>query len=208
MPRLNTPFPDERLPQHFETCRYMTKARHTVPSDSFKRGLARRAELEKRDGALQDKSYFLRNETPSGWRSADDFDNWGHYHREQWATGKPYNPNLTYNNNILAAYAHTLGWRTVPGIWWACAKVGRPDLAEDYEATIREHIRDADGINRLLGKKPTKAFLLDAGDDLIRPLLADIRHATADVVVELRRYPELHDCLPDPESLLRFGGDD
>ncbi len=206
MPKLNTQFPDERLPQHFESCRNMTQARNAVPSESFKRGLARRAELEKRDGALQDKSYFLRNETPSSWRSADDFNNWSQYHRKQWATGKPYNPDLTYTN-ILSGYAYTAGWRAVPGIRWACAKVGRTELAEAFEATIREHLRDADGINRLLGKKPTKAFLLDAGDNLIRPLLADIRRATAHVVAELRRYPELHNCLPDPENLLRFGGD-
>lgn len=70
---------------------------------------------------------------------------------------------------------------------------------------MRALVIDADVVHRLLSKKSAKGFLLDVGDNLTRPLLADMRRVTANTVEELRQYPELRACLPEAENLLRFG---
>lgn len=199
-------FNDESLRQYVDAEPYMTSTRRLVPSGGFELGLANRGEQDRR-GHLRDKSYFLKAETPLAWGRHDGANAWGREHRERWASGEPYAPELIYTINVLYAYAYTAGWRAVPGIRWACGKVDRPDLAEDYESTIRALVRDCDAVHRLLAKKPTKAFMLDAGDNLTRPLLADIRRATANAIGALRRYPELRDDLPEPEDMLRFGRD-
>lgn len=199
-------YPDERLPSHFDTDIYMTRARNYVPSTAFEKGLADRAERDKIEGRhRRSKGYFLRHETPQRWREYDEDEAWARGHREAWKNGQPFDPDLVYIVNRLAAYAGTLGWRALPGIRWACDVVRRPELAEDYETVIRDLLRDADAFHRQLAKKPTREFLQDTNENLIRPLLADFRRVTATVVAELRQYPELQDELPEARDLLRFG---
>lgn len=198
-------FADENLPQHIEGCKYSSEARKTRPGDAFELGLADRAALDQRDGKLN-KGYFLRTEVSFSWDSADGWDRTAQTHRALRAAGEPYEPAWIYPTNVLSAYAYTTGYRALPSVRWACEQVKRPELAERYEVALRSVIRDADAVHRLISRKPTKEFLMDAGDNLIKPLLTDFRRDLANVVEELRYIPinknTFDGWLPKTEVLL------
>jgi len=190
-------FFDDHLPAWITPAPYKIDARKFLPSLMLDEGLTERACV----GVPDEAAYFIRTETPWLFHEADRNTAWGDALRADAATngGKPgYMANagmLTIGSHPLGSAAWTLGWRAIPGIYHLAAMVGRNKLAGEFEHACREWARDADGVHRLMHKKQAKAFLTTAQEELVRPMLTEIRVAFANVALELEQYDEIRELI-------------
>jgi hypothetical protein len=186
-------FFDAALPRWITPPEYTHEAKKYMPTKMLDAGMAQRARV----GTPDDASYFVRIEAPGLFRSNDAMLAWGdaeRLHAAKHGGKQGFTADadmLALGSHPLGSVAYALGYRAIPGFHHLAAMVNRHELAEDFEAACREWARDADGMHRVMHLKSAKDFLTKAQEELVRPMITEIRIAFVNVACELEQYPQL-----------------